>query len=233
MSSGGGGGSFWDGGVWAPNFGQYSTSTSNQNKRNVGYNNSLNVGGNYSTTLGVNFSTVAGGNFSTRGGLSMSTIVGANVPITLGGKIETIIPWSLKWTRGLYDYDFKSCTSQIKAGFGKATNLYTDTSLTAEQKVAKAAKEQTDFIAKLDAWIAEKNLVAKKDIQNVVDGDLQYVTLKTNVASQDTKTVGGAHRVTASVHKWSSIQGGTVFVAANVSIHGGTLRFNGALVQIG
>lgn len=211
----------------------YSNQKGNSNTIQEGNKNSYQHGISNSVVVGLRFSTNGAASFSTTAGSSMSTVIGANLPNTEGGKVELIIPMSVKWTRGLYDYDFKSCTSQIKAGFGKATNLYTDTSLTAEQKAAKATKEQTDFIAKLDAWIAEKNLVAKKDIQNVVDGDLQYVTLKTNVASQDTKTVGGAHRVTASVHKWSSIQGGTVLVAANVSIHGGTLRFNGSLVQIG
>jgi len=227
------GGSFWDGGAWAPGFGVYSTSTSNQNKRNVGYNNSLNEGGNYSTTLGANFSTVAGGNFSTTGVVSMSTVVGANMPNTEGGKVELIIPWSVKWTRGLYDYDFKSCTTQIKAGFGKATNLYTDTSLSAEEKVAKAAKEKTEFIAKLDTWVATKNFVAKDEIKKVLDGDMQYATLTTKVAGQCNTTAAavtlkGAGQFTISTMGKLSLEG-----AAGISMEALRVQINGAIVNLG
>jgi len=230
MSSGG---SFWDGGVWAPNFGVYSTSTSNQNKRNVGYNNSLNEGGNYSTTLGVNFSTVVGGNFSTTGVMSMSTVVGANLPNTEGGKIELIIPWSVKWTRGLYDYDFKSCTSQIKAGFGKATNLFTDTSLTAEQKVAKATQERTDFIAKLDAWVATKNLVTNERVEQVANDHQQLVQRVTQVATSDTKTVVGEHTMTALRHVIKTTGGASVSLSIGITLTGLNITMNGNVVKLG
>lgn len=230
MSSGG---SFWDGGAWAPGFGVYSASTSNQNKRNVGYNNSLNEGGNYSTTLGVNFSTVAGGNFSTTGVCSMSTVVGANLPNTEGGKVELIIPWSVKWTRGLYDYDFKSCTTQIKAGYGKVTNLYTDTSLTAEEKVAKAAKEKTEFVAKLDEWVATKNFVAKERVDRVVSDQQTLGTRVEQVANSDTKTVVGTHTIRAASHEFTSTMGSTLRMGTFISMNGSMLSFAGEVIKLG
>ncbi len=238
MSSGDG---FWDkftdGGAWAPGFGVYSTSTSNQNKRNKGYNNSLNTGGNYSTTLGVNFSTVVGCNFSTTGLISMSTVVGANLPNTEGGKVELIIPWSVKWTRGLYDYDFKSCSTQLKKNAG-GNVITANAPAVVEMKLTpqgerRVVNKQEDFNTQANLWVATKTYVVREDVQKVLDGDLQYVRLSTKVAGNDTKEIGGGHSVTASVLKLTSTQKGTVMVAANVSIHGGTLRFNGSKVLIG
>jgi hypothetical protein len=227
------GGSFWDGSVFTPGFGVYSTSTSNQNKRNVGYNNSLNEGGNYSTTLGANFSTVVLGNFSTTAGVSMSSVVGANLPNTEGGKVELIIPYSVKWTRGLYDYDFKSCTTQIKAGFGKTTNLYTDTSLSAEQKVAKAAKEKTEFIAKLDEWVAAKNFVAKDRVDKVVSDQQTLGTRVEQVANSDTKTVVGTHTINAASHSIQSTAGAFVKLSLGVTVKGLNITLAGNVVNIG
>lgn len=228
------GGSFWDGGAWAPGFGVYSTSTKNQNKRNVGYNNSLNEGGNYSTTLGVNFSTVAGGNFSTTGVMSMSTVVGANMPNTEGGKVELIIPWSVKWTRGLYDYDFKSCTTQTKVGSGDIYNYNTakttNFTLTNDEWVKKTDKT---FAQQADEWVGTKNLVAQSDIQKIVDGNLSYVSLTQNVVKEVSQTIGGSNSATASIHNLNSIQGGQLQVGALVRINAPTVKITGALVNIG
>lgn len=228
------GGSFWDGSVFTPGFGVYSTSTSNQNKRNVGYNNSLNEGGNYSTTLGANFSSVLGGNFSTTGVMSMSTVVGANLPNTEGGKVELIIPWSVKWTRGLYDYDFKSCTTQVKVASGAVANYNTATTtnytLTDDNWVKKTDKT---FAQQADEYVQKKNLIAQSDIQKIVDGDLSYVNLKTVVGVADIKKVEGAHQVSASGHLFSSLQGGKLSITAAIVMTGSTLMFNGAVIKLG
>jgi hypothetical protein len=163
----------------------------------------------------------------------MSTVVGANLPNTEGGKVELIIPWSVKWTRGLYDYDFKSCTSQIKAGFGKATNLYTDTSLTAEQKAAKATKEQTDFIAKLDAWVATKNLVTVERVDKVVSDQQQIVDRVEQLANSDTKNVVGAHKITATRHEIMTNQGARINMSLGITVSGVNITLSGNLLKLG
>jgi len=231
------GGSFWDGSVFTPGFGVYSTSTSNQNKRNVGYNNSLNEGGNYSTTLGANFSTVVLGNFSTTAGVSMSSVVGANLPNTEGGKVELIIPWSVKWTRGLYDYDFKSCTTQVKTNL--KGNVYTVNTGVNEFKGApgnadtKIVDKVADFAKSADQWLGTKNLVAKDEIKKVLDGDMQYATLTTKVAGQCNTTAAavtlkGAGQFTMSTMGKLSLEG-----AAGISMEALRVQINGAIVNLG
>lgn len=223
-----------DGSVFAPGFGVYSTTTQNQNKRNIGYNNSLNEGGNYSTTLGGNWSTVTGGNFSTTGGGSMSTIVGANLPMTIGGKIELIIPWSIKWTRGWYDYDFKSCTTQVKVASGAVANYNTSKTtnftLTDDNWVKKTDKT---FAEQADEYVAKKSLVAQSDIQKIVDGNLSYVSLTKTVVREVSQTIGGSNSATAAIHNLNSTQGGQVSVGAVVKLTAPTVKIVGALVNIG
>ena len=160
-------------------FGSYSNSTHNQNKRNTGYNNSLNEGFNFSTTLGANFSTVVGGNFSTTGGVTMSTVGGFNVPITLGGKVELISPWSIKWTRGSwwegsfgrhgsdlpmvnaggYDYDFKNCQTQVKWNDGERLFTYNSPDMK-DYKIGKdgvdVVDKKADFAKSADGWFGTK-----------------------------------------------------------------------------
>jgi len=228
------GGSFWDGSVFTPGFGVYSTSTSNQNKRNVGYNNSLNEGGNYSTTLGVNFSTVVLGNFSTTAGVSMSSVGGANLPNTEGGKVELIIPYSVKWTRGWYDYDFKSCTTQTKVGSGDIYNYNTakTTNYTLTDDVWVKKTDKT-FAEQANDWVATKNFVAKDEVKKVLDGDMQYATLTTKVAGQCNTTAAavtlkGAGQFTMSTMGKLSLEG-----AAGISMEALRVQINGAIVNLG
>jgi hypothetical protein len=233
MSSGG---SFWDGGVWAPNFGVYSTSTSNQNKRNVGYNNSLNEGGNYSTTLGVNFSTVVGGNYSTTGGMSMSTVVLANTPVTLGGKIELIIPFSVKWTLGLYDYDFKYVTNLIKNV--AATNQYTNNVVANDYKGTTG--KHTNVVPADQQFIsnAQKNIgisietVASENTK-VMNATFTYNAVNTTVGLVDIKRVEGTHQVSAGAHLFSSLAGGKISISKFIIMTGESLFFNGKIINLG
>lgn len=237
MSSGDG---FWDkftdGGAWAPGFGVYSTSTSNQNKRNKGYNNSLNTGGNYSTTLGVNFSTVAGGNYSTTGGMSMSTVVLANTPVTLGGKVELIVPFSVKWTLGWYDYDFKYVTNLIKNV--SATNQYTNNVVindykgtTGTHRNVVPAEEQ--FVNNAKKILGIETQTVGDQQHKVLNADFTYNTVTTTVGASDTKTVVGHHQVRANSHVFAANLGGSITIADHIVMTGATLTMNGGLVKIG
>jgi hypothetical protein len=189
-------------------FGSYSNSTHNQNKRNTGYNNSLNEGFNFSTTLGANFSTVVGGNFSTTGGVTMSAVGGFNLPVTLGGKIELISPWSIKSTRGFlgaadplpisaenpapaevpdgdlggYDYDFKNCRTQVKLNEGQ---VYNYSKLKAVEYVADGLtvvlKTEDKHIKQGSMYCESHTLTTNTEVKNVDDGTLNYKTLETTV----------------------------------------------------
>jgi len=198
-------------------FGVYpaSNQTYNQNKRNTGYNNSLNEGLNFSTTLGANFSTVVGGNFSTTGGVTMSTVGGFNVPITLGGKVELISPWSIKWTKGGfsevgkkgyfkgfsdYDYDFKDCETQVKKNQGK--NIYTVNSPDLKEWKGAPGGEGTevvdkkdDFVKSANQWLGTKSEVIQSEIRKVLDGNMAYETMTTTVTRDCVMSGGGGASV--------------------------------------
>ena len=174
-------------------FGFYSNSTHNQNKRNTGYNNALYEDLNFSTTLGANFSTVVGANFSTTGGF--------NTPVTLGGKIELISPVSIKWTRGTaglglgYDYDFKSCETQVKKNEGQ--NIYTVNSPALKEWKGAPGGEGTevvdkkeDFVKSANQWLGTKNVVIQSEIRKVLDGNMTYETMTTTVTG-DCVILGG------------------------------------------
>jgi len=178
-----------------------SNKTHNQNKKNTGYNNALYEGVNFSTTLGLNFSTVVGANFSTTGGF--------NVPFTLGGKIELISPWSIKWTRGLlcedgvaagggvssgstdllpgfdwngYDYDFKNCQTQIKWNTGKVYNYSEKPSVDIpKQKATQVTPLSEVFAEQKDETLGTRNIVAESESVKVQDSEMKYGNIMTTV----------------------------------------------------
>jgi len=190
-------------------FGVYPTSnkTHNQNKKNTGYNNSLNEGLNFSTTLGANFTTVVGANFSTTGGF--------NIPVTIGGKIELISPWSIKWTKGGfsevgkksyfkgfsdYDYDFKDCETQVKKNQGK--NIYTVNSPDLKEWKGAPGGEGTevvdkkeDFVKSANQWLGTKSEVIQSEIRKVLDGNMAYETMTTTVTRDCVMSGGGGASV--------------------------------------
>lgn len=208
-------------------FGSYnSNKTHNQNKKNTGYNNSLNEGLNFSTTLGANFSTVAGGNFSTTGGLTMSTVVGLNMPVTIGGKVELIGPYSIKWTRRIpgtkdqelpqpakktmpdsnrrgYDYDFKNCQTQVK--WNEGNDIYTVNSPNLHEWKGAPTGEMTDIVEKkkdfaklADVWLGEQTFVSQSVIKKILQGDMKYGTVTTTV-DKECKITAGALKSTCLI----------------------------------
>lgn len=204
-------------------FGKYKASgkTHNQNKRNTGYKNSLNEGFNFSTTLGANFSTVVGGNFSTTVGLSMSSVGLLNFPVTMGGKIELISPYSIKWTRGFlgaadplpisaenpapaevpdgdrggYDYDFKNCRTQVKWNEGQIYNYSTLKAVEyvdSEDGLTVVLKTEEKHIKQGSMYCKSHTLTTNAEVKNVDDGTLKYKTLDTTVDGDCTISGGSA-----------------------------------------
>ena len=237
-------------------FGKYKASnkTRNQNKINTGYNNSLNEGFNFSTTLGANFSTVVGGNFSTTGGLTMSTVVGLNMPATLGGKIELISPWSIKWTKGSrweggkgrsdstlpginaggYDYDFKDCQTQVKWNDGTVYNYSTHKAIEIDKEgIVKNTPVAKTFAMQADEWLGTKNLVAQSEIKKVLDGNMTYGTMTTTVSGQ--YCINSAGPITLYGLR-VNIDAATMELQATASVKimtGGTATVNGSIIKVG
>jgi len=245
-------------GAFGGSFGKYDVTTHDQNKKNTGYNNSLYEGSNFSTTLGGNFSTVVGANFSTTGGLTMSTVVGFNMPVTLGGKIELISPWSIKWTRGSwwdgsfgmpgsdlpmvnaggYDYDFKNCQTQVKWNDGERLFTYNSPEMT-DYKIGKdgvnTVDKKKDFAKLADVWLGEQTFVAQSVIQKILQGNMTYGTMTTTVAETCLIVCGGS----AMVLKPTGMECGT---PGTLTLEGGTdvkllskgkIKHNALFINIG
>ena len=247
-------------GAFGGSFGKYDVTTHDQNKKNTGYNNSLNEGSNFSTTLGGNFSTVVGANFSTTGGLTMSTVVGFNMPVTLGGKIELISPWSIKWTRGDfgagewtgatsalpfaraggYDYDFKNCQTQVKWTEGTFLCTYNSPDMI-EYKIGKdgvhKVDKKDDFAKLANAWIGTKNLVAQSEIKKVLDGTMTYGTMTTKVANAySISETSGLSSLSMTTSGAKIISAGSVEISGHTELNlkcyaKGT--FNAAILKFG
>jgi len=220
-------------------FGFYSHSTHNQNSRNTGYKNTLNVDSNFSTTIGANFTTVVGGNFSTTGGLTMSTVVGFNMPVTLGGKIELIFPWSIKWTYGIrkapdaapttvpdtfqkltggYDYDFKDCETQLKWNEGQVYNYSVKSAIELNKdKAVKVVDKKKEFSTQADQWIGTQLSVIGEKIEQVESGTMKYGYMHTTVANSCNINVGIGKSVLSM-----TTTGATLYSAGTVLISGAT-----------
>jgi hypothetical protein len=130
----------------------------------------------------------------------MSTVGLFNIPVTMGGKIELISPYSIKWTRGRfwedklttkgtvsagttgnlpggdwggYDYDFKNCRTQVKWNEGTVYN------------VTKAG-QQTDYHVQGEG--EQKKLVAKTTATFEEQAD-SWITKKSSVIQSEVKKV--------------------------------------------
>jgi len=194
----------------------YSEQNGNANSRQFGNKNSFQRGWSNSLLEGVSFSTNLAATFSQLVGVGFSTQTAGSVTVFLGPKVS--VSGSLE-------------LSVSKAA--KYTWVKGEQELNLKREETEAAEKKKKFVKDSDEWLLTKNLVTKDEIKKVLDGDMSYVTLKTNVASQDTKTVGGPHRVTAALHKFSSAAGGSITVAANVLLAGVSLKLNGAVINIG
>jgi hypothetical protein len=216
------------------NFGQYSEVTSDQNAKNTGYSNWLYEGSYFCTTLGGSWTTVAGADFLSTGGVSMTTVALLSLEMIGGASIEVLGGSSVKVMKGFFDYDFSSCSTQVKVSKGdileyNASNT-TNFTLTGDNWVRQTEKT---FAQEADAWLGTKSLVAQSDIQKIVDGNLSYVSLTTNVVQAVSQMIGGSNSATASIHNLNSSQGGQVSVGALVRINAPTVKITGTLVNIG
>jgi len=238
-------------GAFGGSFGKYDMTTHNQNSRNTGYKNTLNVDSNFSTTLGANFTTVVGANFSTTGGF--------NIPVTIGGKVELIWPYSIKWTRGFgsgagdgtkvpafdltgYDYDFKNCATQVKVNDGMS--IYnvngegvTNYNFSKKKGNAVAEEHQTCYNKALNLY-KENMTLANYEGKKVVSGELSYKTMTTTV-DKECKITAGALKST-----YLSLIGNEakIYSLYNVVLEGntsvcvktaGTATVNGSIIKVG
>ena len=216
-------------------FGFYSNSTHNQNKRNTVYNNALYEDLNFSTTLGANFSTVVGSSLSTTGGLSSG--------VTLGGKIDLISPWSIKWMRGTagygygYDYDFKNCETQVKWNEGQNIYTYNDKKITNynySPKDTGVAEISEAFYVKAVDWCKEKVTSAAYESKKVVSGEMKYGTMMTTatvactIEAEGPMTLNGLQIV---MYSDSTLQlEGVASVTLKTT---GTATINGSIIKVG
>lgn len=218
----------------------YSNQKGNSNTIQEGNKNSYQHGISNSVVVGLRFSTNGAASFSTTAGSSMSTVIGANLPNTEGGKVELIIPMSVKWTRGLYDYDFKSCSTQIKQNAGG--NVITANSpAVIEMKLTpegerKVVNKQEDFNKQANVWVKTTTLVAQDKIEKVLEGDMQYVNRKTQVAESDEKTVYGSCKTKATSFLASNLLSTasvTLAPSGECVLKGLCVTINGPLVKLG
>ena len=171
-------------GAFGGSFGKYDVTTYNTNKRNKGYSNSLNEQSNFSTTLGANFSTTVG--------CSVSTVSGANLPNTEGGKIELIAPFSVKWTLGLYDYDFKYVRNLIKNV--SATNQYTSNVVVNDYKgyygtTTKVTPKDEEYVAQATKLLGTRAEIIQEGTTKILNATCTYGTLTTTVATRSVEKV--------------------------------------------
>ena len=214
----------------------YTGQDGNSTTRSIGNLNSFRRG--YSNSL------VEGFNFSTTLGASFSTVVGANVPNTAGGKIELISPWSVKWTRGTaglyggFDYDFKSCETQVKVNEGK--DIYTVNSPGQNEyrglpfgKETKIVDKKKDFAKSADEWLGTKSAVIQSEIRKVLEGDMTYGTMTTTVSGQYCiNSVGPVTLYGLEVNMKAT----TMELEGSASIKlmtGGTTTINGSIIKVG
>ncbi|MFM7042868.1 MAG: hypothetical protein ACKO35_11900 [Planctomycetaceae bacterium] len=194
----------------------YTKQTGDSTALQFGNKNVFQCGISNSALIGISFSSNVGATVSTTVGIPFSFQLAGSVSAFLGPKFSLNKSWELSasWAKK-YTWVKDETEYELKEGSFEVTD-----------KKAKFAKDA-------DEWLGTKNLVAKDEVKQVLDGDMQYVKLTTNVASQDTKRVGGPHRVTAALHKFSSAAGGSITVAANVLLTGVNLKLNGAVINIG
>ena len=230
-------------------FGFYSYSTHNTNSRNTGYKNTLNVDSNFSTTLGVNFTTVVGANFATTGGF--------NIPVTIGGKIELICPWSIKWTKGGfsefgkietfnfggvpdYDYDFKDCQTQVKVNNGKS--IYTRNSKDIKNfnyspKTTDVTEDTEQHSNKASEWYKEKLICAEHEVKEIKKGEEKFGTLKTTVDESYVLSVAkGESQIFIDATLLAIGSSSTVKMFAKdteVVCEAGKMTINSAIVNVG
>ena len=241
-------------GAFGGSFGKYDVTTHDQNKKNTGYNNSLYEGSNFSTTLGGNFSTVVGANFSTTGGLTMSTVVGLNMPVTLGGKIELISPWSIKWTKGSrweggpgwnsslpmvnaggYDYDFKDCQTQVKWNEGTVYNYSKrgTIELGLRENCVVGKKVET-FANQAEKWLKKETTACTEEIKKIVSGTMTYGTMTTTATtSYDTTSAGPITFYGAAISMTAAT---TMDLKSATSVKitaGGATTINGLTIKVG
>jgi hypothetical protein len=122
----------------------------------------------------------------------MSTIVGANLPMTIGGKIEMIIPFSVKWTLGLYDYDFKYVTNLIKNV--SARNQYTNNVVTNDYKgyygtTTKVTPKDEEFVSQATKLLGVKTETITTENRKVVNSTSNFGTLTTNIMTSSVEKV--------------------------------------------
>jgi hypothetical protein len=208
----------------------YSGQDGNSTSHSIGNLNSFRRG--YSNTL------VDGFNFSTTLGASFSTVVGANVPSTGGGKIEHINPFSLKWTQGLYDYDFKNCHTQVKVNEGK--DIYTVNSPDLHEwkglpfgKETKIVDKKQDFAKSADGWFGTKSDVVQSEIRKVLDGNVTYGTVTTTVSGE--YCINSTGPITL-YGLGVNMKATTIELEGSTSIKlmtGGTTTINGSIIKVG
>jgi hypothetical protein len=194
----------------------YSTQTGNSTSKQWGNKNAFQHGVSNSVLVGMSFSTNVAATFSTTIGAACSMQAALSVAGFIGPKFSVNKSWEL------------SASWAEKYVWVKSENEY----VKKEGKYELVNKDEK-FATDANRWLGTENVVAKDEIRKVLDGDMSYVKLTTSVASQDAKTVGGSHRVTAAMHKFTATSGGSITVAPVVSISGSQIKLIGPVINIG
>ncbi|NDC54339.1 MAG: hypothetical protein EBZ74_08615 [Planctomycetia bacterium] len=183
---------------------------------------------------GYSNSLVEGVSFSTTLGASYSTIVGFNLPTTGGGKIEHIVPFSLKQTLGVWDADIKGVLVQNKVNNGTVFDWNKSTtyeSKTGTHYKLKPSGDQ-DFASKMQKYVGTENNVIQVLNQTIAQNVMRLGERIEQVGS-DTKTVAGTHSITATTHTLTSTMGSSVRMGTFISMSGSMLSFAGEVIQLG
>ncbi len=196
----------------------------NSNSKQTGDSTSLQFGNKNSFQQGISNSALMGLSFSTNVAQSVSTLVGVSFSFQMAGSVSAFIGPKFSLNRSV----------EVVASYA---NKYTLVNKAPEchvtYKETKAAAERADFITKADEWLGTKSLVAQSVVQNILDGNLNYGQLVTQVTGQCRTTAGslmyrGGQQCTMSTMGQLSLEGAT-----GITMEGPRVQINGAIINLG
>ena len=183
----------------------------NKNSFQHGISNSALVGLSFSTNVAMSTSTFVGAKFSFE--LAASATVSAAAKLTFNKSIECVHSTANKYT--------------LHSGGSE---------LNAKKKETSAQEAKKAFIAQVDEWYNDHHTSILNVVTKVLKGDMQYGALKTTVATNDTKTVVGLHKIDAGTHSFKvggkeQLRVSPFGVDINSPI--GMVNINGPIIRIG
>ena len=199
----------------------------NSYSKQSGDSTSLQFGNKNSFQHGISNSALMGLSFSTNVAASVSTLVGAKFSFELAASATVSAAAKLTFNKSI------EC---VHSTANKYTLHSGGSELNAKKKETSAQEAKEDFITKVDEWFVDHRAIISSQIHMILDGDMQYGALKTTVATNDTKTVVGLHKIDAGTHSFKvggkeQLRVSPFGVDINSPI--GMVNINGPIIRIG